>query len=752
MQQYMKYILTIMCVITSLLSYADTGYDTNPENYDWYVVNIRTNKYMRVHAGDDGTIYADSQTPAEITSEYLWSFVRNDDGTYTIINMAYGVDYAMCSTTNLNEGGAIKMRSRANAQHFDRVSTTNGYYFKPVGRTSNVHINDHHCNGVLFYNLSTDNGSVLRLQSANNYQRILRQPSINDMSVEVTNPGRAEYQWYFRSPEGLETYDNWTSTNAGQDGTTSSKTYTVEGQQGKELSFDWSVSSESGYDYLTIKVNGEQRIRESGTSSGTFTYTFDSNSTLSIEVSYSKDGSVSQGQDTAQISNFIVSAPAEPINGATGKSFDMNLVADNGEYYCVVNYPQYNITLTTIKISLTPLPNDLYVDPCVHYHNKTGFISVCLRNNTDIVGFQFDLALPAGFEFVLDEQGNPNVKRNDERTNPEAVDLFRASILNSGVLRVLYASTSDAALLGNDGEVVRIEVANTCEHGTYQANILNVVLTGIGGTNSIHKEEILASISVEQLKGDSNDDGEINIADFESIASYIMGEEVENFNFYGSDINSDGIINVSDLNAIISILLSQTTSNEEDEDEEQTDNVIYIEEISATPGEILPLSVCMRNNFDVSGFQFDIELPDGFEFVQSQALLSSARTTPTATDLFRVANLNDLKMRVLCGSTLGCNFTGIDGEIATIYIKVSNTVANGNYQIKFKNIVLTDNTGTQCTSAINQSYGLTIDDSGTAGVGLIDADESQDIYDVYGRRLKNPVQGINIVNGQKILY
>ena len=100
------------------------------------------------------------------------------------------------------------------------------------------------------------------------------------------------------------TFDDWTSTNTAH-GSVSSKTYTFSVQGESTLSFDWWVSSEAGYDKLIATLDGTAILEKSGDTSGTFTTTVGSGS-HTLVVKYSKDGSNSNGQDKAKVSNIEV--------------------------------------------------------------------------------------------------------------------------------------------------------------------------------------------------------------------------------------------------------------------------------------------------------------------------------------------------------------------------------------------------------------------------------------------------------------
>ena len=100
------------------------------------------------------------------------------------------------------------------------------------------------------------------------------------------------------------TFDDWTSTNTAPS-SVSSKTYTFTVQGESTLSFDWWVSSESGYDKLIATLDGTAILEKSGITSVTFTKTVGSGS-HTLDVKYSKDDSNSYGQDKAKVSNIKV--------------------------------------------------------------------------------------------------------------------------------------------------------------------------------------------------------------------------------------------------------------------------------------------------------------------------------------------------------------------------------------------------------------------------------------------------------------
>ena len=100
-------------------------------------------------------------------------------------------------------------------------------------------------------------------------------------------------------------FDDWTSTNH-DNSSTSYQEYSFTAAVGDVLTFNYSVSSESGYDFLIIKLNGTQIVKESGTKSGSYRQEFTEAGSVTLYLSYTKDSSNSSGSDQATVTDIRV--------------------------------------------------------------------------------------------------------------------------------------------------------------------------------------------------------------------------------------------------------------------------------------------------------------------------------------------------------------------------------------------------------------------------------------------------------------
>ena len=169
----------------------------------------------------------------------------------------------------------------------------------------------------------------------------------------------------------IETFDAWTSTNKGNGGTTSQKSYTLNVAAGNILKFDWSVSSESNYDWLIITLDGTEIVKKSGTLSGSYEKAFDTAGSHTLVVKYTKDGSVNNGNDEGKIYNVT-------LNGILGTEQVQYRITSIG-------WSAFNrcSSLTSIEI-----PNSVTSIAGCAFYDCTSLTSIEIPNNVTSIGYK----------------------------------------------------------------------------------------------------------------------------------------------------------------------------------------------------------------------------------------------------------------------------------------------------------------------------------------------------------------------------
>lgn len=279
--------------------------------------------------------------------------------------------------------------------------------------------------------------------------------------------------------------------------------------------------------------------------------------------------------------------------------------------------------------SNSELSNVIYAESLAAKAGSTVTMSVKMKNEVAMTGFQFDMVLPEGITVAKDEDGFDLIELSTERTTAKKTDYFNSAVQLDGSIRVMCSSTKSYTFGGNEGEVATVQliIADEVEPGEYTVELNNIVM---------------------------------------------------------SDADAQ-TYKVSQTTAVITIEAVPVIP----------DNTIYMDSTSAVVGTQAVLSVKMKNVVAMTGFQFDLVLPegmtvakdeDGFDLIE----LSTERTSAKKTDFFNSASQTDGSIRVMASSTRSYTFEGNDGEVATITVNLAPDMAEGDYDVVMKNIVMSD--------------------------------------------------------------
>lgn len=217
---------------------------------------------------------------------------------------------------------------------------------------------------------------------------IKTQPTEENPCVILDTPDSgAKYQWYqiadsysqritptSTGPYAWTENDGvWISNNKTIDASSSVMSASINVMAGDTLNFDWSVSSEAGYDFFTCVINGNRVLNKSGINSGTFEKTFTDASSVLIEFNYTKDRSGMGGKDCATVSNIrlahLVPVPENyKIEGATANVLDKSLIKKECLVFCLVTLSDGR-TLTSNTILVHPKSDikDIEISPSNDY-------------------------------------------------------------------------------------------------------------------------------------------------------------------------------------------------------------------------------------------------------------------------------------------------------------------------------------------------------------------------------------------------
>ena len=149
------------------------------------------------------------------------------------------------------------------------------------------------------------------------------------------------------------------------------------------------------------------------------------------------------------------------------------------------------------------------------------------------------------------------------------------------------------------------------------------------------------------------------------------------------------------------------------------------------------LSITMTNESQISGFQCDLYLPDGFEFMEDENAnykMDLGRTT--ANEHSVVAHrMEDGGLRIVCSSMKGTSFTGNRGRVLSVWMKCN--LPAGEYVARLNNIILTNSDAARFTSNAVSCNIFAATPDGIAEVESSKFKVESSVYDLSGRKTKS---------------
>ncbi|MBO7069633.1 MAG: Ig-like domain-containing protein [Bacteroidaceae bacterium] len=203
--------------------------------------------------------------------------------------------------------------------------------------------------------------------------------------------------------------------------------------------------------------------------------------------------------------------------------------------------------------------NKLTVTDMTQCSGGRGVLNVLLSDEETIMGFQFDLQLPAGVN-VAENEGKLLAQLTGNAVNTHSISSTKIS---EGLYRFIVTPQGSRAIsnTSGDGMTITIDVADDLAVGTYDMTIKDIEMTVRKAGNvyeDIHPKNSTATLTVtEAMMGDVNGDGRVSVTDVISMNSFILEEEPAQFIRKVADLNGDGKITITDMVQVIDIILGR---------------------------------------------------------------------------------------------------------------------------------------------------------------------------------------------------
>jgi len=176
---------------------------------------------------------------------------------------------------------------------------------------------------------------------------------------------------------------------------------------------------------------------------------------------------------------------------------------------------------------------------------------------TDAAAFCCDIYLPEGVEIATNEEGTYqfSVSDKDSRAaSPESLVIASAK-QSDGAVRVVCFPQDASAFVGESGAILNVPLVASKEltKGTVEVSVASQEITNTTGLSTVKPDASIADL-IAFLRGDVNDDNEINVGDLVSVSNFMAGDE--SVSKVDSDANEDEEVNVGDMVTITNIMAS----------------------------------------------------------------------------------------------------------------------------------------------------------------------------------------------------
>ena len=228
----------------------------------------------------------------------------------------------------------------------------------------------------------------------------------------------------------------------------------------------------------------------------------------------------------------------------------------------------------------------------------------------------------------------------------------------------------------------------------------DVTIKAMATAPNLYDSEVVTltyKVSTE-INGDVNRDGEVNIADVNTILDVILSNYVNSDLRARADVNGDGEVNIADINAVIDIILNPATNMML---KVNCDDLLHMDDVTMKPGDVRSLQVTVDHAAQYSALQCDIVLPAGLTLMDVYA--PGANTVKTG-------GINDNTCRALNYSMARLPFVGDTQPVMTFTVRADAALAPES-EVTLTNVVLADAGNkawrvSDCTARVNNASGI----------------------------------------------
>ena len=186
---------------------------------------------------------------------------------------------------------------------------------------------------------------------------------------------------------------------------------------------------------------------------------------------------------------------------------------------------------------------------------ETMQVAMILDNDEPFTAFQTDLILPQGLS-VVEDDGEYLLDLTDRNASDQTII---SKLRPDGALRMVSFCMSVKPYSGNSGAIVIINLhADEDFRAPASIGLKYSFFTTIDGVEIILPEENCnVQLLSQQIKGDMNGDGLVNISDVIHGINYVLSGCQTSFHIENADVSDDGLVNISDVITLINTILER---------------------------------------------------------------------------------------------------------------------------------------------------------------------------------------------------
>ncbi|MBQ2123375.1 MAG: hypothetical protein II200_05240 [Bacteroidaceae bacterium] len=315
--------------------------------------------------------------------------------------------------------------------------------------------------------------------------------------------------------------------------------------------------------------------------------------------------------------------------------------------------------------------NLLFTEDAEVVPGATFMLPILMNNAEQLTAFQFDLYLPNGVTLAMPESAATPAVVIEQTVRLSAEHVVEAAFVSDGALRIVGYSMENTPIEGSEGALLYVPLVMSADAATdyHTIAVSNVRLSTV--ENQVYKPE-----------------------------------------------------------GVTSRLLTIPGEAPSETDPENYANVLYAEDITVSAGEEFALPILMRNTEDIISFQLDLVLPEGITFKVDEDdypyyELNSDRIGRGFS--FETNFLAPNVLRFVCYSMRNNVIPGTEGEVFNVTLVPADDLADGDYELSVKNIVMTK---TDAMTAFEVEHVKSVVTVASALLGDVNGDGQLNVSDV----------------------